>query len=480
MDRIAGKDAVFLWSDTPTTHMQMAFVGTFDPSTIPGAADADGRVDPRLVFDRFRSLLADRLHLVPRLRQRVVHVPLELDNPYFVDDPEFDLDHHVHRLALPAPGGQAELEEVVARLLVRPIDPIRPLWEMFVIEGLEGGRWAYVGRAHHVMVDGVGGNDVIVQLLDLTPEPREVERPDEPFDPPPLPDESTLLRHALVGTARKPIRFVQTLQRTAGVAVDMARWSIRRPEDHGPLRVSGPRTFLNGPVGPDRQLALGEVSLDTIKAIKREVGCTVNDVVLAAVGRGLRGYLLDHEQTVDRELVAAVPISIRAAGDTEVDNQVTGMTVPLYDGVADLREQLQLIQRATRPAKEQLGAVAATVLMDWSEHAVPALAARAFRFYTRRGLARRHPPIANITLSNVPGPPVPLYLAGSRMEAMYPIGPVIPNQRLNLTVVSYLGTMFIGVNADARHLPPVSGLVRHVEAAVDEMVASLGLAGAPA
>jgi diacylglycerol O-acyltransferase / wax synthase len=279
-----------------------------------------------------------------------------------------------------------------------------------------------------------------------------------------------------VGTARKPVRFVQTVQRTAGVAYDVARWSIRRPDDHGPLRVSGPRTFLNGPVGPDRQLALGQISLDTVKAIKREVGCTVNDVVLAAVGRGLRNYLLDHDQTVDRELVAAVPISIRPEGDTEVDNQVTGMTVPLYDGVEDLREQLELIQRATRPAKEQLGAVAATVLMDWSEHAVPALAARAFRFYTRTGMARRHPPIANITLSNVPGPPVPLYLAGSRMEAMYPIGPVIPNQRLNLTVVSYCGEMFIGANADARHLPPVSGLVRHVETAIDEMVASVGLA----
>lgn len=470
MERIPGKDAVFLWSETPETHMQMAFVGIFDPSTL----GADG-ADPVEVFRRFRDLLRARIHLTPRLRQRVISVPLGLDNPYFVDDPGFDLDQHIGRLALPAPGGRAELEELVGKMVGRPLDPARALWELALVEGLEGGRWAYVGRAHHVLVDGVGGNDLLVTLLDLTPEPREVPPEEEPFAPAPLPSNVAVMGRAIAETVRLPVRLVQTVQRTAGVAWDVARWSVRRPEDEGPMRVLGPRTFLNGPVGPDRQVAFGRTSLDTVKAIKDEVGCTVNDVVLTVTGIGLRRFLAEHGDEPARSLVASVPISIRREGDDTSDNQVSGMTVPLHDDLVDVRAQLDAVRRATRPAKDQLGALAAAVMTDWTDHAVPAVAARAFRFYSRAGLARRHPPIANVTLSNVPGPPVALYLAGSKMESMYPIGPVVHNQRLNLTVVSYLGTMFIGAVADAQRVPPVAGLVRHLEAAVDHVAREVGV-----
>ncbi len=450
--------------------MQMAFVGVFDPAEL-GSSGAD----PAAVFRRFKDVLAARLHLVPRFRQRVIDVPFGLDNPYFVDDPDFDLDRHVGRLALPSPGGQAELEDLIGRMVSRPLDATRPLWDLVCVEGLADGRWAYVGRAHHVLVDGVGGNDILLQLLDLTPEPRDVPPPDEPFDPAPIPSPAAVLRHAAAGQARWPSRVAGTVKRTAEVAYDVARWSLSRPEDHGHLRVLGPRTFLNGPVGPDRQVAFGRLPLERVKAVKNEVGCTVNDVVLAITGLGLRAFLAEHGEEPDKGLVAAVPISIRKADDPAGGNQVSGMTVPLFDDVADARAQLEAVARATRPAKEQLGAVAAAVLTDWSEHAVPAVAAQAFRFYSRMGLARRHPPIANVTLSNVPGPPVPLYLAGSRLEAMFPIGPVIHNQRCNLTVVSYLDTMFLGAVADASHVPPIAGLVGHLEDAVKHLADELGV-----
>ncbi|MDX1511772.1 MAG: wax ester/triacylglycerol synthase family O-acyltransferase, partial [Nitriliruptorales bacterium] len=459
MRRIPGKDAIFLWSETETTHMQIAFAGVFDPSTIPGEP-----VGPGDVYARFRSLLEQRIHLVPQFRQRVVEVPMGLDNPYFVDDPHFDLDYHLRRIALPAPGERQQLEEFVGRLVSRPMDRNRPLWEIYVVEGVQGDKWAYVAKAHHVLVDGVGGNEMLVNLLDLEPEMRTVEPPDEPFDPKPLPGPVELLTAAALGTARKPMRFVGTARRTVEVAADFAKWAVTKRDEH--LEVIGPNTFLNGPVGPHRQVRFGRFPLADVKVVKGAVGCTVNDVVLAVVGRGLRRFLRDHGVDPQESLVAAVPISVRPKGDTSVENHVAGMTVSMHDHLEDLGEQLAAISRSTGPAKEQIGAVSATFLTDWTEYAPPAVAAQAIRFYTRMGLSRTHPPIANLTISNVPGPPFPLYLAGSRMESMYPIGPVVTGQRLNITVVSYQDTMFIGAIADRDDVPDCRGLV---DAVIDEV-----------
>lgn len=471
MERLAGKDTVFLWAETPTTPMHVAFVGIFDPSTMPEGAD----LTPSQLFERFTGLLTDRLHLVPKFRQRIVRVPLDLDNPYLVDDPHFDLAYHVRRVGLPSPGGRAELEEFVARFLSRPLDPHRPLWELYVVEGLEDGRWAYVAKVHHALVDGVGGNDMLMNLLDLEPEPREVDPPEEPWAPEELPTGVTLLRRAAIGTVRKPLRMAETVRHTATSVSELLRWQF----DSSPssMHVIGPRSLLNGPIGPHRQVAFGQWELETVKKIKREVGGTVNDVVLAVLGRGLRRYIEEEGDELSRSLVAAVPISVRREGDDTFDNQVSGMTVPLHDDVDDAREQLRLIRQNTAGAKERMGAVAATVLTDWSENTVPGLATQAFRFYTRMGLARRHPPIANVTISNVPGPPVPIYLAGSRMEAMFPLGPVIPNQRVNLTVVSYLDDMYLGAIADREHVPDVRGLVEHVRDEVKRLADELGVAG---
>lgn len=469
MRRVAGKDAVFLWAETPTTPMQMAFAGIFDPSTMPGGA---GR--PEEVFERFTAIMRERLHLIPQFRQRVVTVPFELDNPYLVDDPHFDLDYHVRRVALPSPGGRAELEEFIARFVSRPLDKQRPLWELYIVEGLADGRWAYVAKAHHLLVDGVGGNEMLVNLLDLEPEVGEVEPPAEPWQPEPLPSDAQLLRHALAGTVRKPLRFVDTAKRTVTGTYELLRWHL--DDSPGAMHVLGPRSFLNGPTGPHRQVALGRWELETVKAIKDEVGVTVNDVVLAVLGRGLRRFVEQHrDEPLGRGLVASVPISIRADDDQTFDNQVSGMTTPLHDDVEDPAEQIARVSDAMRGAKDRMGAVAATVLTDWSENAVPAVAAQAFRFYSRMGLARRHPPIANVTISNVPGPPLPLYLAGSRMEAMFPIGPVIPNQRINITVVSYLDQMYLGVIADRENVPAVRGLIEALELELAEVADAVGV-----
>jgi WS/DGAT/MGAT family acyltransferase len=305
---------------------------------------------------------------------------------------------------------------------------------------------------------------MLVNLLDLEPEMREVKPPEEPFDPPPLPNPLQLLGAAAVGTARKPMRFVGTARRTIDVAAGFASWAAKRQGES--IEVIGPSTFLNGPVGPHRQVRFGKFPLGDIKTIKTAFGCTVNDVVLAVVGRGLRRFLADNGDEPEEPLVAAVPISVRLAGDTSIENHVAGMTVSMHDDLDNLGEQLAAIGRSTRPAKEQIGAVSAALLTDWTEFAPPAVAAQAIRFYTRMGLSRTHPAIANLTISNVPGPPIPLFLAGSQLQSMYPIGPVVTSQRVNITVVSYLDTMFIGAIADRDTIPDCRGLV---DAVIDEV-----------
>ncbi len=467
MRRLAGKDAIFVYADSARTPMHIAFAGIFDPSTIP-----DRTGEPGEIYDRFMELMEQRLHLFPPFRQKLVKVPFGLNHPLLIEDPDFDLEYHVRRTALPAPGGARELEAFFSRLMSRPMDMSRPMWEGWIVEGLEGGRWAYVAKTHHVLIDGVGGNEALVNLLDLEPEPRDVEPPEEPWQPEQKPGDVRMIADALVDQVRHSPHLVGTLARTGGALTKFMGAQLRRNDEPG-LRVIGPRTFLNGHVGPHRQIALGKVPLPDIKKVKNAAGVKVNDVVLAMVGRGLRKFLRAHDQDPSKSLVAAVPISIRPKGDAGIDNQVAAMTVPFHDDMDDVGEQLQAIAEATRPAKEQLGAVTATVLQDWTEYAPPAVAAQAFRFYAGTTLAARHPPLANVTVSNVPGPPIPIYMAGSLMQGMYPVGPLIPGQAMNLTLVSYQDNMHIGIVADRELVPPVTELMEHLESSLADLVAGL-------
>lgn len=470
MRRLAGKDAMFVYADSPRTPMHIAFAGIFDPETIPGATGEPGEIY-RLFLEHF----AQRMHLFPPFRQKLVKVPFGLNHPILIEDENFDLEYHVRRTALPAPGGREELEAFISRLMSRPMDMSRPMWEGWVVENVQDGKWAYVAKTHHVLIDGVGGNEALVNLLDLDPNGRDVPPPDEPWEGEAEPSELRLIGQALLEQVTTPPALVRTVARSVPVLKDFIGSQINRGDDPG-LRVIGPRTFLNGHVGPHRQIALGKVSLEDIKRVKHASDVKVNDVVLAMCGRALRKFLVSHDQDPERSLVASVPISIRREGDNSLDNQVAAMTVPMHDNVDEVKDQLRLVAEATRPAKEQLGAVTATVLTDWAEYAPPAVAAQAFRFYAGTSIAARHPPLANVTISNVPGPPIPIFMAGSQMLGMYPIGPLIPGQCLNITLVSYLDTMHIGIIADRELVPPIAELMDQMESSLTELLEGVGLA----
>ncbi|HEX9766688.1 MAG TPA: wax ester/triacylglycerol synthase family O-acyltransferase [Nitriliruptorales bacterium] len=463
MHRLTGKDAIFLYMETPTNHMHVAFAGVYDPATMPGGARS-GRDLYRHLVDHLES----RIHLFPPFRQRLVEVPFDLDHPVFVNDPNFDLSYHVRRAALPEPGGRRELEEFVGQVVSRALDRSRPLWEMHFVEGVEGGRVAVVAKAHHVIVDGVGGNEILVNLLDLTPEPREVDAPDD-WEPDEVPSDARLMAQAITHNLKSPVRATRAVARTAQTLVSVMRDKVASDDDAA-LVTLGPRTILNKPVGPSRAVAFGTVAFEDVRRVKDAFDVKVNDVVLAVCGRGLRRFLAELGDEPPKQLVTAVPISIRQPGDDSSGNQVAGMTVPLADDLADPVEQLQRIAAITKPIKDRLGAITADLLTDWTQFATPAVAVQAFRFYSRLNLSDRHPPVANLTISNVPGPDFPIYMAGMRMDSMYPIGPVVHGQALNITVVSYCGNMHLGVVVDGDIVPDPSGLITQMEKALGEFV----------
>ena len=473
MRRIRGSDAIFLYMETPTNHFHMAFVGVFDPSTIPGGDDAAVTgVGPDLYL-RLKDLLAERLHLFPPFRQRLAQVPFQLHHPMFVEDAAFDLDFHLRRAALPAPGGKRELENFVADIASRPMDRQRPLWEMYVVEGVEGGKWALVAKAHHVIVDGIGGNELLVNLLDLTPEVRPVDPPEQEWEPETMPSDLRLLRQAVVANAISPPRAIRGIAKTAGTLTGVLRDRSRKGDEQ-PLAVLGPQTILTHTTSPNRAIAFGKVDLSAVKEVKNAFGVKVNDVVLAMTGRALRRFLIDLGDEPESQLVGAVPISIREGEGEGLGNKVSGMTVPLADDEADPVEQLRRIHEVTGNAKERLGAITADLLTDWTQFTTPTLAAQAFRFYSSMNLGRRHRPVANITISNVPGPPFALYIAGSRMESMYPMGPVMHGQAINVTVVSYRDHMFLCAIADRAVVADARPFIEGMEKALGELQAAAG------
>ncbi|HUP86652.1 MAG TPA: wax ester/triacylglycerol synthase family O-acyltransferase [Acidimicrobiales bacterium] len=459
MQRLSGLDATFLYLESPSNLMHVASTAVFDPSTVPGG----------YTFNGVKELVASRLHLLPPFRRRLVEIPFQLHHPLWVEDPDFDLDYHMRRAALPAPGGENELAEFAADVMSRPLDRSRPLWEMYVVEGLENGLIATVTKTHHAAIDGVSGNELTVNLLDLQPEPAVIE-PDTEWKPDRIPTDLELVGYALSSLSRQPVLGLKAARRTVEAAVTLRRRN-RRPEiTPPPAPFAAPRTSLNGAITPRRKFAFTQIPLDDVKMIKNALGGTVNDVVLALCSGALRGYLSDRDELPSESLVAMVPISVRTEDlKGAMGNQVSQMLVSLATAEDDPVERLRTISRGTEGAKEQEKAIGAETLMNWAEFAAPAVAARAARLYSNMKLADRHRPLFNVTISNVPGPNFPLYSAGSRMVAMYPMGPIADGGGLNMTVMSYMGTMFFGLVACADTVADVWDIADGLQSALDEL-----------
>jgi WS/DGAT/MGAT family acyltransferase len=421
-------------------------------------------------------VIAQRLHLVGPLRQRAVRVPLGLHHPVWVDDPDFELDDHLSRASLPSPGGRAELDGFVAAAMSRPLDPDRPLWEMFVVEGLEGDRTALIAKVHHAILDGVSGASILAAFLDLSPRARIVAAPPEPWDPAPLPGSARMLRYAASSLSHQPARVLTTLDAGVEAIADLGmhnRELLSRGESPPPAFFSAPRTSMNGAVSNRKRFSSLSIPLDDAKLIRRVFGGTVNDVVLAGVAGGLRRLLAARGESVGRALVAMVPVSTRPEGssqDAALGNQLSAMLVSLATDMDDPVQRLDAIARSTRVAKEQEQLHRGRLVGDVAQIAAPGLASRVARAVAGTRLFDRVRPPFNVMVSGIKGPDFPLFCAGSRVEAMYPVGPVAEGVGLNVTIFSYLDQLQFGLLACRKLLPELDDLAVLIDDALGELV----------
>ncbi len=461
MQRLSGMDASFLYMETPTHHMHVVGVLILDPSTMQGGFSVA----------RVRRLIEARIHLMPMLRRRLVPVPLGLDHPLWIEDPDFNLDSHITHLAVPPPGSLHELAEVVGDIASRPLDRSRPLWEMHVVEGLEDGSAALVTKMHHATIDGITGADLMAHLLDLEPGASDPPPPEEPWEPDRVPSDLTVLAGAVADRVTNPLRGVRALARTTRSLVDMGRSVLPFGGDglSPALPFTGPRTRLSAPITGNRAVAFGQAELDDFKCIKSAFGTTVNDVVLAATAMTLRRWLLAHDDLPDRPLVAAVPVSVHGQTSGGGTNQVSNMFVRLPVDVDDPVRQLEAIHAETRDAKAVHNAMGADLIQDLAQITPPGVYNLALRLYALPQVAGTLPPVQNLVISNVPGPPIPLYIAGARVKGIYPFGPLIEGSGINLTVLSNMGNMDVGVIACPDTVPDLWQIVDGFTAAVAEL-----------
>lgn len=446
MDRLSGLDASFLYLESGAQLMHVCGLIVVDPATIPGGYD----------FGSFKKELSRRVSDVPMFNRKLKTVPGGIDFPLWVVDEEFDIDRHVHRLAVPAPGGERELSEVAGHLAGIPLDRSRPLWEMHVIEGLADGRIAVFSKMHHASVDGVSGSNMISYLCSLEPDAPPLDSADAPgaLVQHRVPSDWELFGRGVASTVAKPWQLARLVTPTVRTLVETGKRARRGTAMAAPL--TAPRTSFNGTITGHRSIAFTDISLDDIKAIKNAVpGATVNDVVLALSGGALRRYLDERGELPDSSLLASVPVSVHSESKRSGRNKVSSMFCRLGTDVADPRERITQMSVANANAKEHHKAVPADTLQEWAEFAAPRTFGLAVRMVSDLRLAERAPVIHNLVISNVPGPPVPLYFMGARIDALYPLGPIFHGAGLNITVMSNNGEMHIGAIACSELMPRV-------------------------
>ena len=449
MDRLSPLDSLFLHIEDGVTHMHIASCATFEGPPPP--------------YDDFVALVAGKLDLLPRYRQKVRFVPGQVLRPVWVDDPHFNLAYHVRHSALPPPGGEEELNNLMGRLMAVELDRHRPLWELWMIEGLTGGRWALISKVHHCMVDGISGTDLMVVLLDRTRR-RDSPPPVDGWAPAPEPSDAALAVGAAVHLLRAP-------RNALGVVGDIITGTIALARGLRPT----PALSIEGTIGPHRRWATARTSLDELRAIRGVLGGTVNDVVLAAITGAFRDLLLERGDPVDDAVLhSLVPVSVRAAGDHTPNNQVAAMIAELPVGIADPVERLAAIRQHMGALKASHQADASGAMSSLAGFTPPLLYALGLR--TAMAALRRVPQRSVHTVTtNVPGPQFPLYALGREMLEYLPFVPLSQGLRLGIAILSYNGQVRFGVTGDYDTVPEVPWFCRQIEACLTELADRAGL-----
>lgn len=457
LDRLSSIDAGFLHQEDGGAHMHIGGLGVFE--------------GPAPTGEQFRDHIASRLPLVPRYRQRLVEMPLGTGRPLWADDAAFRIGYHVRHTALPSPGSEQQLLTLASRIVSQRLDRTKPLWEMWLIEGLEDGRWAIIAKTHHAMIDGVGGVDLLTTLFDLTADSEPV--PAQPWRPRPVPGPLGLLAAAgrnglghaadlayqAASLAMHPDRLVRE-----GLSTLAALAAVAEPILNG-----APPTPLNRNPGPHRAVEVVRTDLADYKTVKKAFGATVNDVVLTAVSGALGRFLEDRDVETDGlTMKACVPVSVRTKDKAgAAGNEITIMTAPLPVGVRDAVARLAQVRKAMEHLKGSRQAEGAKVMTSLENALPPAVLARASRI----GLSSR---LYNLLVTNVPGPQVPIYLLGRQLVQLAPLAFLAPEHTLAIAIVSYNGAVTYGLLADADAVPDLPVLAGHLRDSLAELVKAAG------
>lgn len=460
VDRMSPLDASFLHIEDAVSHMHIGSIGIFE--------------GPAPDYQRVVDMVAGKLPLVPRYRQVVRTVPMDLGRPVWSDDCHFNLEYHIRHTALPSPGGRAELRQLVGRVMAQRLDRSKPLWEIWMVEGLEDGQWAMISKTHHCMVDGVSGTDLLSVVMDVSPDPAP-PMPDG-WEADPAPSRQQLAVEAVLDMLVSPyeqFRAVRASTRVPRQAAAQLGEVVQGVRSMAGLVRRTPTSSLNGPIGPHRRYEWASSTVDDIKTVRKGVGGTFNDVVLAAITRGFRDLLLHRDESVDRVVRTLVPVSVRsrdtsgrAVGDGTFQNKVSAMFASLPVGIDDPAERLAAISSQMDGLKESKQAVAGEALTSLTGFAPPVLLAAGTRLATRA--PQRN---VNTVTTNVPGPQLPLYVAGRRMLTCYPYVPLAGSVRVGVAIFSYDGQVNFGVTGDYDSSPDIDVLCDGIETGMAELVA---------
>jgi diacylglycerol O-acyltransferase len=459
MKQLTGMDASFLYMDTPALHMHTIKVGILDPSGVPGGYS----------FEKFRTGLAARLHRLPPFRLRAIEIPYGLGHPVWIEDPDFDLEQHISQCTAPAPGGDRELCQVISEFAGKPLDRSRPLWEILAVDGLEGGRVASVAKIHHSLADGVAAFELLMNVFrDDSEEAAEtaaaVWKPDQ------MPTRKELIRLALVAMKRNLLSLPRLVWRTLCGLVAVTRHALSSSV-HAPIPFQVPIANFNRALTPNRTLAFARLSLNDVKTVKRRVGVTVNDVLLAVCSGALRGYLGERGELSDRSMSVGVPINTRPDKTGRlVGNHVGNLVTTLRTDLADPIERLRDIHEVTKDAKRRQEVLGTDMLESWGEFAPPSAYSSIQRAVHQYRIADYMPPPINLIISNVAGPREPMELGGAHLVALHSVGPILEGIGLNITAWSYLDTLYVTILSCPENLPDVWKLADWIPRGLEELL----------
>ena len=451
-ERLTGLDASFIHLERAGAHMHVASVSIFE--------------GPAPTHQEFRDHIASRLHLVPRFRQKLRFVPLDQGRPVWVDDPHLNLDYHVRQTALPAPGSDEQLRNLASRIFSQQLDRTKPLWELWLVEGLHDGRFAVIGKSHHALVDGVSGVDITTVLFDLDREPKGPPPAAPPWLARPEPTDLKLLGDALRERLTSPKEIVRGVRAALRGPRQVVR-GIGATSKMISAGLGAPHTVFNAEIGPHRRFAITQAQLDDLKRVKDAHGGTVNDVILAIVTGSLGRYLRARgHDTEGLEMRAMVPVSVRQVGERgALGNRITAMMAPLPVWCEDPVERLRLTSERMGDLKTSGQAVGAEILTKMTDFAPTTLASQAARLQP----AQR---FFNLVVTNVPGPQFPLYVLGRQMESIFPMVPLARRQALCVGIMSYNGQVNFGLVGDYDAMADLDSFALDLEAATEEMIAT--------